>query len=77
MIPNANMAGRTSFRPDLAFNGVKIFSATMMGDREALGGRVTDWIRNNPECKVVEVFVTQSSDEAFHCITLTVFYFQG
>jgi hypothetical protein len=66
--------GRVVLRPDVVFNGVKIFSATMFADRGALGSKVTEWIANHPECEITEICQTQSSDEAFHCITLTVFY---
>jgi hypothetical protein len=59
------------------FNGVKIFSATVAHDREALGEKVTAWIRSNPQKEVVETVVTQSSDEAFHCIAITLFFWQG
>ena len=70
---------RTSFRvfrSDLPFNGVKIFSATMRADRERLGERITDWITANPRTTVTEIAVTQSSDHAFHCVTLTMFFHQ-
>lgn len=56
------------------FNGVKIFSATMAQEREHLGEKVTDWIRNHPDVGIVNTIVTQSSDEAFHCIAITLFY---
>lgn len=56
------------------FNGVKVFSATMVRDRELLGEKVTDWMRSHPECVITDVRVTQSSDEQFHCIAITVFY---
>jgi folate-dependent tRNA-U54 methylase TrmFO/GidA len=56
------------------FNGVKVFSATMAQEREALGEKVTDWIRKHPQFEVVDTVVTQSSDEAFHCIAITLFY---
>lgn len=56
------------------FNGVKVFSATMVRDREALGEKVTDWVRAHPQCEVVDYVVTQSSDEQFHCIAITLFY---
>ncbi|MDY0002761.1 MAG: hypothetical protein RBU30_15800 [Polyangia bacterium] len=56
------------------FNGVKVFSATMAQERENLGEKVTDWIRGHSEVKVVNTVVTQSSDEAFHCIAITLFY---
>lgn len=58
------------------FNGLKVFSATMVADRERLGDRVTDWIAAHPDLEIVEIVQTQSSDENFHCIALTVFYFE-
>lgn len=56
------------------FNGVKVFSATMAQEREQLGEKVTAWIRKHPQNEIVDTVVTQSSDEAFHCIAITVFY---
>jgi len=56
------------------FNGVKVFSATMAQEREQLGEKVTAWIRKHPQNEIVDTIVTQSSDEAFHCIAITVFY---
>ncbi len=56
------------------FNGVKVFSATMAQERENLGEKVTTWIRDHQDWKIVETIVTQSSDEAFHCLAITVFY---
>ena len=57
-----------------AFNGVKIFSATMAKARDALGEQVTAWLSSAPDREVVDAVVTQSSDEAFHCIAITIFY---
>ncbi len=56
------------------FNGVKVFSATMMRDREALGEKVTEWLQAHPQREIVDTRVTQSSDAQFHCITITLFY---
>jgi hypothetical protein len=70
----ANQSGQLTLRRDVKFNGVKVFSATMVADRDQLGEKVTSWIANNPDKKVTDVVVTQSSDEAFHCIAITVFY---
>lgn len=63
-------------RPDTSkqFNGVQVFSATMVADRARLGEKVTEWITSHPEFSIVEIVQTQSSDEQFHCIALTVFY---
>lgn len=58
------------------FNGVKVFSATMAPEREHLGDRVTAWLRDRPHVQVVDTVVTQSSDEAFHCLAITVFYWE-
>jgi hypothetical protein len=48
----------------------------MVMDRERLGDKVTNWIHDHPHCEVREVIVTQSSDEAFHCIAITVFFWE-
>lgn len=72
----ANQSGQLVLRKDVPFNGVKVFSATMVADRDQLGEKVTAWIASNPDKKVTNVVVTQSSDEAFHCIAITVFYFE-
>lgn len=55
------------------FDGVKVFSATMHRDRDRLGEQITDWIKN-ANVDVVDKVVTQSSDEAYHCLAITVFY---
>jgi hypothetical protein len=57
------------------FNGVKVFSATMAQERDQLGEKLTAWLAERPEIKVVDTIVTQSSDEAFHCLAITLFYF--
>jgi hypothetical protein len=72
----ANQSGQLILRKDVKFNGVKVFSATMVADRDQLGEKVTSWINSHPEKKVTDLVVTQSSDEAFHCIAITVFYFE-
>jgi hypothetical protein len=73
----ANQQGQLTLRRDVKFNGVKVFSATMVADRDQLGEKVTAWMTNNQErYKVTDIVVTQSSDEAFHCIAVTVFYWE-
>ena len=54
--------------------GVKVFSATKARDRESLGENVTRWLVENPQLRVVDKTVTQSSDAEFHCLTITLFY---
>lgn len=56
------------------FDSVKVFSATKVRDRERLGDDITNWIRRNPNMEIVDRVVTQSSDNAFHCLTITLFY---
>ncbi len=66
--------GNLLVRKDTKFNGLKVFSATMVADREQLGEKITSWLSNHQSCKPVEFVVTQSSDEAFHCVAITLFY---
>jgi hypothetical protein len=54
--------------------GVKVFSATKSKERELLGERITEWIRSHLDHEIIDKVVTQSSDEAFHCLTITLFY---
>lgn len=57
------------------YDGLRIFSATMAGDRERLGERVNKWVLlNKKSMTVVNTIVLQSSDNAFHCISITIFY---
>jgi hypothetical protein len=71
-------SGRGSIKTDSTrpFNGVKVFSATMAPDRDALGGKITAWLKAHPDVEVVDTIVTQSSDEAFHCLAITLFYWE-
>jgi hypothetical protein len=73
----SSTSGQTAFGSERQFNGVKVFSATMVADRERLGERVTAWLGDHPEVDVREMVVTQSSDEAFHCLAITVFYWEA
>lgn len=58
----------------MAFNGVKVFSATKAKEREELGEVITRWLRANPHLRIVDQVVSQSSDQEFHCLTITFFY---
>jgi hypothetical protein len=72
----ANTSGQVTLRRDVQFNGVKVFSATMVADRDQLGEKVSAWMSHNTGLKVTDIVVTQSSDEAFHCIAITVFFWE-
>lgn len=56
------------------FDSVKVFSATVIRDRRELGEKVTEWLRENSGITIVDKVVTQSSDDAFHCLAITLFY---
>ncbi len=58
----------------LRFSGVKVFSATLAEDRDRLGEKVTAWLHGAPGLRVVDQRVMQSSDAAFHCLTIIIFY---
>ena len=61
-----------------AFNGVQVFSATMVAQRQELGEKVTRWIeeakRMRPGFQIVDIVVSQSSDDEFHCIAINLFF---
>ena len=61
---------------NLPFTNVKVFSATMAQERENLGEKLTAWLTNNPAVQIVDTVVTQSSDEAFHCLAITIFFWE-
>jgi len=56
------------------FTGVKVFSTTLARDREVMGEKITNWLKENPTLDIVDKEVTQSSDKEFHCLTVTLFY---
>jgi len=58
----------------MGFTAVKVFSATKARDREELGENISRWIRANPNVRVTDKIVTQSSDREFHCLSITLFY---
>ena len=59
----------------LRFNGVKVFSATLQ--RGDLSDTVTAWIKAHPQFEIVDIVVTQSSDANFHCLAMSVFYWEA
>ena len=56
-----------------SFDAVKVFSATKAADREALGDKVTAWLRDNRDYTVQRAIVSQSSDASFHCLSMVFF----
>ena len=57
-----------------AYDALEVFSATKARDREVLGEKVTDYLRAHPELEIVDKIVKQSSDNAFHCTSVTLFF---
>jgi hypothetical protein len=68
------MASISSGSNNKPFNGVKVFSATMAAERDQLGEKITQWLAGQQDLEIVDKIVTQSSDEAFHCLAITLFY---
>lgn len=59
----------------ILFDGVKVFSATKQKEREALGETITAWLHEHgPSITLVDKVVLQSSDNAYHCLSVTLFY---
>lgn len=74
---NADNSARSVVVAPGPFNGVKVFSATMYMQREAIGDTITAWITAHPHCMLREFVVTQSSDASFHCYSLTLLYWDS
>jgi hypothetical protein len=55
---------------------VKVFSVTMFADGEPLGETVTRGLAEHSDLDVIDITVTQSSDAAFQCLAICVFYFE-
>ncbi len=56
------------------FTGLKVFSATKAREREEISDRINDWIGANRNVDIVGYEVRQSSDNAFHCLTIILIY---
>ena len=56
------------------YSGVKVFTATKAKEREELGSVITYWLEEHPNYEVVDKKVTQSSDDEYHCLTISIFY---
>lgn len=57
------------------FDAVKVFSATKQKERDNLGEQITLWLAAHRGCiEVTDKIVKQSSDSAYHCITIVLFY---
>jgi len=61
-------------RPINGYDGIKVFSATKALERESLGEKITEWIHRNKRLEIIDTVITQSSDNSFHCLAITLFY---
>ena len=66
--------GFNAWDKPLMFTGVKVFSATKAKEREELSENVSRWLKSNSDLEIVDRVVRQSSDNEFHCYSLTIFY---
>jgi len=60
--------------PTGSLSGVKVFSATRAEERNRLGERLAEWTRIHPKLNILDVHVVQSSDNAYHCLSIVVLY---
>jgi len=61
----------------MVIHGIKTFTGTKAGERSSLGEKATEWLEGQyakAGFEVVDKIVTQSSDNEFHCLTITLFY---
>lgn len=57
------------------FDGIKVFSATKQKERDELGEQATRWIKVHRDAlEITGHEVKQSSDSAYHCLTILLFY---
>jgi len=61
-------------RADLSPNGIQVFTATRQRERDMLGETATRWLRERQNVEVLDWQVTQSSDNEYHCLSITLFY---
>ena len=54
-----------------------MFAATKAREREKLGETISAWMAKNRHLVPVDRTVTQSSDNEFHCVTVTLFWRKG
>jgi len=57
-----------------SFTGVKVFTTTLAREREVMGEAIGRWLAQNPNLEIVEKVVKLTSDQQFHCLSITLFY---
>lgn len=56
----------------MRYDRIKVFSATKVSDRRALGEVITEWLAEYTG-QVVDQVVRQSSDQSYHCLSIILF----
>jgi hypothetical protein len=56
------------------YTGAKVFTATKAKERAELGEQITRWLEANPQLKIKNTEVVQSSDNEFHCLSIIIFF---
>jgi len=54
--------------------GVKVFTATKAKERDLLGNQITQWLKESGGVEILSKQTTQSSDNEYHCLTVTIVY---
>ncbi len=60
-----------------AFDGVKVFAATTVSQRRLIAEEATRWLaemNQRPGFRLVDRVVRQSSDSAYHCLSMIFFF---
>jgi hypothetical protein len=60
--------------PVTGYDGVTVFSSTVLQSRRTLGEKITAWLSAHPDRLPVCTVVQQSSAAAFHCLSILVFW---
>jgi hypothetical protein len=58
----------------VVITGVQVFSTTKIKERVALGEKITEWVKEHPDAKIIRTSVVQSSDAEYHCLSIVIFY---
>jgi hypothetical protein len=54
-----------------------VFTASTASERSNLGQRVTGWLEAHASVIVTDAVTVQSSNAAWHCVTIVLFYREG
>lgn len=54
--------------------GCRVFSSTRSSDRMTMGERISEWMVSHPDIQIVDIRVVQSSDDAYHCLSIVILW---